>query len=302
MHLFTIYQPGRELFFRTSADGLSWSPKRQLADMDGHYQVSWRSGNKIGTMFNRHPGGKVDERTDLFYIQTTDFGATWTTVDGTALKLPLADRDTPARVFDGVAADKLVYLHDLNFDRDGNPVLFYTTASNASGAAHQPGPFAEPRRWVVSHWNGKSWDTREMPVSATAGSTVTHNYDTGCIHIEGGLWRVIGPSGAPSVDPAVNAERFWGQGGEIEVWESTDMGANWRKVHQTTRNSARNHGYVRRTWAAADRFATFWADGNPDRLTESHLYFGNKDGTRYWELPYEMSSATASPVEVETHS
>ncbi len=43
IHLFTIYQPGRELFVRTSADGLTWSPKRQLADMEGHYQVSWRT-------------------------------------------------------------------------------------------------------------------------------------------------------------------------------------------------------------------------------------------------------------------
>ncbi len=44
-----------------------------------------------------------------------------------------------------LGADKLVYLNDLNFDKNGNPVLFYTTASNASGDAHQPGPFAEPR-------------------------------------------------------------------------------------------------------------------------------------------------------------
>jgi len=299
IHLFTIYQPGRELFFRTSADGVIWNPTKQLADMEGHYQVTWRTGNKIGTMFNRHPDRNVDERTDLFYVQTTDFGVTWTTADGMPVALPITDTDSPAKVFDGVAADKLVYLNDLNFDQDGDPILLYTTASNASGNAHQPGPFAEPRKWVTSHWNGSGWETREMPASATATSTVTHNYDTGSIFVEGSRWRVVGPTGAPSVDPEDEPLRFWGQGGEVEVWISDDEAASWTKAHETTRDSERNHGYVRRTFNGADRFTTFWADGNPDAKTESHLYFGNREGTRYWKLPYRMSADTATPVEVD---
>ncbi|CAN5422752.1 hypothetical protein BH23VER1_BH23VER1_11510 [soil metagenome] len=299
IHLLTIYDPGRELYFRTSADGLAWSPLQQLGDMEGHYQVSWRRGNKVGTMFNRHPGRNVDKRTDLFYVQTTDFGQIWTTVDGTALPLPLADRDSPSRVFDGVASEKLVYLNDLNFDAAGNPILFFTTASNAGGNAHQPGPFAEPRRWVISHWDGSQWNTHELPPSATATSTVTHNYDTGSLYVDGNEWTIIGPSGADPDLEAANPNRFWGQGGEIEVWKSTDQGATWNKDRQLTRDSVRNHGYVRRAFSAHERFHGFWTDGNPETFTESHLYFCNQDGTRYWELPYDMTADTAQPVEVD---
>ena len=46
----------------------------------------------------------------------------------------------------------------------------------------------------------------------------------------------------------------------------------------------------------------FWCDGNPDALTERHLFFSNKEGSRYWELPYDMTTATASPVEVKAPS
>lgn len=297
VHLFTKYRPGRELFVRTSTDGRTWTPALHLASMEGHYQVSWERNGLIGTMFNRHPGKGVDERTDLFYLQTPDFGSTWTTVDGQAVSPPLVERDSPARVVDGLAADILVYLNDLTFDANGNPILFYTTAAHASGPAHQPGPFAEPRRWTVSAWDGSRWQTRPMPTSATRNSTVTHNYDTGCLLVDGETWRVVGPTGAPSVDPGENPKRYWGQGGEIEVWETTDRGATWSRVRRLTRSSPRNHGYVRRTRHGADRFSIFWADGNPETPTESHLYFGNRDGSRYWELPYTMDDVRASPVE-----
>jgi hypothetical protein len=298
MHLFTIYEKGRrKLFFRTSPDGVKWSHEKRLANMEGHYQTSWRTGNKIATIFNQH-GGNVDERTDLYYLQTTDFGKTWTLADGTPVEVPVVSAESPSKVFDGVEADKLVYLNDLNFDKDGNPILFYTTASHRSGNAHEPGPFAEPRRWVTSHWGGNKWDTREMPPSATALSTVTHNYDTGCLIVDGDIWRVIGPSGAPSVFPDENPMRFWGQGGEIEAWESGDQGVTWKKTNDTTKNSPRNHGYVRRVWGGKDPFSVFWGDGNPDKIGPSHLYFGSADGTRVWELPYDMAGDSAKPVEV----
>ena len=296
MHFFTIYENGRrKLFFRTSADGVKWLDEKRLANMEGHYQTSWRTGNKIATMFNQH-GGNVDERTDIYYLQTTDFGKTWTFADGTPVALPVASTDSPSKVFDGVKADKLVFLNDLNFDADGNPILFYTTASNRSGKAHEPGPFAEPRRWVTSHWDGKKWSTNEMPPSATQESTVTHNYDTGALVIDGATWRVIGPSGAPSVSEKENPLRFWGQGGEIEAWETTDKGATWKKVADTTSNSPRNHGYVRRVMNGKDPFSLFWSDGNPDKNGSSHLFFGNLAGTKVWELPYDMEEDSAKPV------
>lgn len=142
LHLFTIYQPGRGLFVRTSPDGTTWSPKTRLADMQGHYQVSWRTGPKVATMFNRHPGNRVDERTDLFYLQTTDFGATWTTADGTPVSLPVTCATSPCRVFDYSGADKLVYLNDLNFDKDGTRCwrLPYEMTTDTASPVEIPSP------------------------------------------------------------------------------------------------------------------------------------------------------------------
>ncbi len=80
-HFFTRYTGFRELYFETSNDGESWSPdtklvsmKRESDDRAGHYQVSARYNNKVGTFFNWHPNGDVDKRTNLYYVETRDLG------------------------------------------------------------------------------------------------------------------------------------------------------------------------------------------------------------------------------------
>ena len=50
-------------------------------------------------------------------------GKTWTTVDGKPIETPLTDKHSEALVKDYEAEGKLVYLNDLNFDEDGNPVM-----------------------------------------------------------------------------------------------------------------------------------------------------------------------------------
>ena len=52
-----------------------------------------------------------------------------------------------------------------------------------------------------------------------------------------GVWRVYGPTEA--------GPQKWGTGGELTIWESRDEGAHWTQVREITRNSPRNHGYVR---------------------------------------------------------
>ena len=55
-----------------------------------------------------------------------------------------------------------------------------------------------------------------------------------------------------------------------------------------------NHNYVRRPVNAHPEFYAYWSDGNPDRLSESHLYFTNIAGDRVWRLPYNMPGDSAS--------
>lgn len=275
LHLFTKYTKGRELYWETSADGVKWSEDQKLAGLGGHYQVSGICGNKVGSFFNYHPGGVVNKRTNVYYVQTDNFGKTWTTVEGNLLTLPLRDVKNPALVIDYQAQKKLMYTCDLNFDRDGNPLLLYVTSRGA-----EPGPDNEPREFCLTRWDGKAWQTSVI-------AKTDHNYDMGSLWICGDEWKVIAPT-LPGPQP-------WGGGGEMCLWTSTDKGATWKLTKQITSASPLNHNYARRPLNARDPFFTFWADGNPNKLSESHLYFCDSTGEHVWQLPYDMSGESAKP-------
>lgn len=288
--LFTKYFPGsehgpaRHLFWKTSVDGRTWSEDHALAEFGGHYQTSgrWQSADgvvtKFATFFNYHPDSNVDRRTNLYYAQTTDGGATWTHADGTPIALPLTAPDNPALVLDLQSAGRFMYTCDLNFDARGNPILLCIVSR-----AGEPGPAGDPREWTVLHWTGDTWARHVVAVS-------DHNYDMGSLYVDGDTWRIIGPTG--------KAPQPWGTGGEMETWVSNDAGRTWTKERTLTVNSEFNHSYARRPLDAHPDFAAFWADGHPVNLTPSRLYFSNADGSRVFRLPYDMTSDSAAPEPV----
>jgi len=284
LHLFTKYTGVRELYFETSADGLQWTADRKLAGIrekgharGGHYQVSNASGNKLATFFNRHPNGNVDRRTDLYYVQTTDFGKTWTTVQGRALDIPLAQVNSPARVMDYTAQKRNVYLKDVNFYGPGHPVCLYVTSKG-----HEPGPVNNPREFRVTYWTGQDWQTRIV-------CETDHNYDMGSLFITKDTWYVVAPT--------ADGPQHYGTGGEIVIWATQDQGQRWRIEKQMTVNSPRNHAYVRRVLNGKLPFHFLWSDGNTECFSQAKLYFGSLDGDM-WELPYEMDSDSVRPKAV----
>jgi hypothetical protein len=266
LHLFTRYTKGRELYWETSPDGRTWSETRKLAGMGGHYQTSGARDGKVASFFNYHPGGVVDKRTNLYYAQTTDFGATWTTADGTALTLPLADIKNPALVVDYAAQGRLVYTCDLNFDAAGNPILLYIVSRD-----YRPGPGGGEREWTVAHWRGGKWNFSTV-------TTSDHNYDMGSLYVLKDEWLVIAPT---DVGP-----QKWGTGGDMVLWASRDEGRTWTRRQQVTQGSEFNHSYARRPVNARDPFFAFWADGNPDQPSPSRLYFSDSSGKNVFRLPY----------------
>lgn len=284
--LFTKYargrEPGfgsaRELFWKTSTDNRTWTPDQRLAGFGGHYQVSGFCNGKIASFFNYHPEGNVDRRTNLYYVQTFDWGKTWTNIDGKPLALPLDKPQNDALVFDFEGQEKLMYTCDLNFDKNGNPILLYVTSRH-----YQPGPQGDPREWCVTHWTGKSWETTTL-------TTSTHNYDMGSLYVNGDEWRIIAPTGA--------GPQRWGSGGEMVLWVSPDAGKTWKAERQITSGSEFNHNYARRPLNAKNPFFAFWADGNTDSISPSRLYFTDSDGRSVWQLPYEMKGETAQPVKI----
>ena len=278
-HLFTKYTKGRELYWETSPDGRTWGGESKLAGMGGHYQVSNRHGDRIVTAFMYHPGGNVDRRTNLYCVQTSDMGQTWTTLDGEPVATPLTDVKSSALLIDYQAKGVNVYIHDLNFDREGQPIILYLTSKGAA-----PGPQNGPYAWRITHWTGGAWATHDVTSS-------DHNYDTGSLYVTGDEWRVVGPT---ETGPQAH-----GTGGEMAAWTSRDRGATWRRAATLTQGSEYNHSYARRPVDAKDPFFTFWADGDPRKLSPSRLYFANQAGDRVWQLPYEMPGEGAKPVELK---
>jgi hypothetical protein len=288
LNLFTKYTGVRELYFETSSDGYSWSDDHKLVGIrepgdtkGGHYQMSSpRNSNTIGTFFNRHPDGNVNKRTDLYYIQTSDMGKTWTTVDGTILNIPMIQVENPARIINYRDQRTNVYLCDMNYDPQGFPICLYVTSRG-----HEPGPKNSPYQWKVSCWNGSVWETSAVGES-------DHNYDVGSLYILDDKWLIVAPF--------INGPQLWGAGGELAFYESTDKGKTWKISKQITCNSPRNHSYVRRPVNAHDPFLYYWADGNSDKFSISKLYFGDSSGSIY-QLPYTMKSKMAKPIRIKSN-
>jgi hypothetical protein len=274
LHLFTRYTRGRELYWNTSdIRGGGWSEPRKMAGMGGHYQMSACSGNRVITAFNMHPEGDVDRRTNLYFLQTTDRGETWRNAAGEPVRLPLETPENGALVRNYAAESRLVYMKDISFDDDGNPVLLVITSAH-----HLAGPGGDPRIWTIVRWDGSDWRFSEVTRSS-------HNYDMGSLYNEGGgHWRIIGPT-----EPG---PQYHGTGGEMAVWQSSDNGGTWKRTAVLTSGSPRNHAYARRPVNARPGFYAFWADGNPDEFSESRLYYCTRDGV-VREMPYVMEAGAA---------
>ena len=271
------YPAARTICFMTSPDGVKWSKWLRLAAMDeGHYQISAVDKNKAGTAFNYHPMGKgLNWRTNLYYIETTDLGKTWTCADGCELTLPLTEPTSPALVHDYQSEGLNVYLKDIRYDADERPVILFITSKG-----YESGPKNNPRTWTTARWTGKTWQI-------SPAFTSDNNYDMGSLYIEDdGTWRIIGPT--------ETGPQPYNPGGEIAMWVSNNLGHTWKKVKQLTKNSPRNHTYARHPVNANPDFYAIWADGHGRKPSQSTLYFCDKQGNVY-VLPREMTKELVKP-------
>jgi hypothetical protein len=63
--------------------------------------------------------GGLDFRTNLYYLETRDFGKTWQTVDGKPVSLPLKEVANTALIHDYDSEERNVYIGDVNYDQKG---------------------------------------------------------------------------------------------------------------------------------------------------------------------------------------
>jgi hypothetical protein len=283
------YPADRTSCFMTSADGVRWSRWLRLAAIEkGHYQISAVGRDKAGTAFNFHPQDKgLNWRTNLYYIETSDLGRTWQTVDGRKLRLPLADANNPALVHDYRAKGLKVYLKDIRFDRDDRPVILFLTSKG-----YECGPKNDPRTWTTARWTPASAGASLSPQKrgewqVRPAFASDNNYDMGSLYVENdGSWRLVGPT--------ETGPQPYNTGGEMVMWVSDDLGENWKKLKQLTEGSPYNHTYARRPVNAHPDFYAFWANGHGRKPSESSLYFCDKQGN-VRALPREMCEDFVRP-------
>jgi hypothetical protein len=268
----------RGLHWMTSGNGMDWTAPKPLANIAmGDYQISWPHGQRLATAFDFHPRPLgLNARANIYYAETRDQGATWTTVTGAPLHLPLATTNNAALIYDSRAKDLLVYLKDLNFDADGRPVILFLTSKG-----YESGPKNDPRTWRTARWTGKTWEIRDL-------ATSHNNYDHGSLYIEpDGAWRVIAPT-----EPG---PQKYNPGGEMVIWLSRNQGQSWNRLKQLTHDSKLNHTYARRPLEAHAGFYALWADGNARQPSECRLYFTNQAGDHVWRLPVHMEGDFSTP-------
>jgi hypothetical protein len=282
LFLHTRYAEGqRRLFWMTSLNGRDWTEPEMLAHIEmGHYQISWPHEDKVGTAFNLHPAPQgLNWRTNLYYVETDDFGRSWHNVQGEAIQPPLTEADNPALVHDFRAEGRNVYLKDLAYDSQGRPVILFLTSGG-----YESGPVNDPRLWQTARWTGDQWEI-------TGSIQSDNNYDMGSLYVESdSLWRIIGPT-------QPGPQRY-NTGGEVAVWTSPNQGHTWTMTRQLTHDSPRNHTYCRKPINAHPDFYAFWADGNAREVSQSRLYFCNREGDRVYMLPAKMEGDFAEPEPV----
>lgn len=276
-------KPRRTISFMTSPNGVQYSAWADLAMIqEGHYQTSGQAGDKLGTSFNFHPvkanENGLNYRTNLYYIQSSDFGQSWTTAKGEPLQMPLQQIGNPALVYDYQRLGLNVYINDLTFDQAGRPIILYLT-----GKGFEAGPENGPRTWHTARFTGSGWEI--LPVT-----TSDNNYDMGSLYVdEKGVWRIIGPT--------AQGPQAYNTGGEMVLWISKNQGRTWRSRNMT-RNSGYNHSYARRPVNVHPGFYAFWADGHSRQRSVSRLYFSDKKGNVY-KLPEMMTAEFAAPEKIK---
>jgi hypothetical protein len=271
----TRFMKGRELFLSSSTDGRNWSNAEKIAGFGGHNLVTESDGRSLLAAFNYFPGGGIDSQTNLYFIRSDDLGKTWKSAEGNVIRIPLNLVHNEALVRDFESEKKHVYIKDVNFDETGNPVILILVCND-----FRPGPGGDPRELMIVHRKENKWVFTKI-------CDLFHNYSMGSVFINGNEWAIIAPTSPGPIK--------YGTGGEMVKWVSYDQGNTWKISVEITKNSTFNCTFARRPVDENKRFYSFWCDGDPEKRSESHLYFTDESCKNIWVLPYNMEKDLERP-------
>jgi hypothetical protein len=262
------------VFFSISPDGLAWSKPVQLATFGVvDTCVSGQFRNKVGVALGSRPGGTPPtERSNLYYLETSDLGKTWQAYPRLAFALPLKTEDHAAKAYDYGNGWRL-FLRNLVFSPMGHPIILQVTRQTAKA-----GPSKQSRLWTVTRWVGREWET-----AATLSSD--SDFDGGDMAADR-LTLYLAAATIPGPQP--NAA-----GGDMVLWKSLDQGRSWYP-QRLTHDSPVNQNWARHPVNAVAGMDFLWTDGNAMKPSQSRIYFADRAGNTY-VLPTLMKAETAKP-------
>lgn len=151
----------------TSRDGVGWSAWQRLATIaNGHYQISGVTERKAASAFNYHPKeGGLNYRTNLYYVETRDFGETWTIAHWTGIRWDIQPVTTSDNNYD---------MGSLFIEKDGAWSIIAPTETGPQ--PYNPG--GEMAIWA-SKEKGMTWKRVKQ---ITHNSKRNHNYARACVH------------------------------------------------------------------------------------------------------------------------
>lgn len=154
----------------------------------GHYQISTYDGSRIHTVYNYHPGGNVDKRTNLYYMYSDD-GFIWKNKDDEVLELPLEPDSDLTRIYQ---SDGFIYLKDIGMKLN-KPMILFTESDSFD-------PTTGTRNLYLM-----SPDEEPLWINETG-----HNYNTGYYHYDNEFEYVV------YIDFAPDEDRKFYAGGNIQ--------------------------------------------------------------------------------------
>ena len=168
------------------ANKASLTNRVHIAGFLGHYAIANAKGDDIVLAFNVHLNGSLDQRTNLYYMHSTDGGKTWKNANNSHVTLPMKTEASLAQVTarkyfnNGDNVTRRIYLKDINFSGTGDskhPMILYVGVIYGT---HAPSITAD-HYLAKAFFNGREWHqsrlTNEVDHAYSSGMLVPRSVD-----------------------------------------------------------------------------------------------------------------------------
>jgi hypothetical protein len=212
------------VYVKSSDGGETWSGPTTVWDNNSssYWKITtdsaWRIDFAVSTADPADPSSHIYH----FYADDEDYK----TSDGTPMTGQPFNQNDATLVYDGTSEP--AWPHDLMFDGSGNPLILYGIELGGDS------------EYRYARWNGSSWVTSTVLVSAGAGQDVP-------------------TYGCHSSETSVHLVRF--TDGQFEIWKYNRTGDTWDGGEAVTSGSSESQIYPARVHDADPTLGVLWLYG-----------------------------------------